>query len=64
MTRTYAAIQLLRHGPLSMREFIQITGWQPEQARKTLHYLVDDCGILERVKRGVYGLYDWSQEHP
>ena len=37
-------------------------GWTPHQASTTIHYLVDDCGILERVKRGVYGLYDWSQE--
>ncbi len=27
MTRQYAAIQLLRHGPLSSREFLDITGW-------------------------------------
>jgi len=62
MTKTYATIQLLRHGPLSMREFIEITGWTQKQARHALHHLIDNCGIVERVKRGVYGLYDWSHE--
>jgi hypothetical protein len=63
MTRTHAAVQLLRHGPLSMREFIAITGWTRRQSRQTLNHLIHDHGILEIVKRGVYGLADWSEEH-
>ncbi len=27
MTRTYAAYQLLRHGPLNLNEIQEITGW-------------------------------------
>ncbi len=27
MTRSYAAYQLLRHGPLTLCEIVEITGW-------------------------------------
>ena len=30
MTRKHAALQLLRHGPLTAAEFREITGWSPK----------------------------------
>ncbi len=39
MTRTHAAIQLLRLGPLSFREFCEITGWDSVDCSKTLNHL-------------------------
>lgn len=40
MTRTYAAKRLLEHGPLTLREFMEITGWQYESARTALDLLI------------------------
>lgn len=39
MTRSYAAIRLLEHGPLTFAEVRQITGWPPESVRVTLQHL-------------------------
>lgn len=57
MTRRYAAIQLLRHGPLSAHEFREITGWPPRVCRWVLSYLVDQLGSVERVG-GAYQLVE------
>jgi len=48
MPRTYAAKRLLEHGPLSMAQFKEITGWKPRQARRTLQSLVD-TGVAHRM---------------
>lgn len=56
MTRTHAAVQLLRLGPLTRAEFESITGWPKEVARGMLGWLVH-CGRIEYVgsrQRGIY----------
>jgi len=53
MTRVHAAKQLLAHGPLSLAQFVEITGWPYVKCRKTLGYLVDGCGMVIR-EAGLY----------
>ena len=55
MTRTYAAIKLLEHGPLSRAEFISITGWSRSPCTRLLTALLD-TGELHQPRRGVYAL--------
>lgn len=40
MTHAHAARMLLAHGPLTIQEFIEITGWKNTQVYKTLYWLV------------------------
>lgn len=56
MTRTYAALQLLRHGALTLAAFIEITGWPRVDARQTLAWLVETGRVVFRGARhrGVY----------
>lgn len=64
MTRTYAAHQLLKLGPLTFPELREITGW----SKKAL-----DCTIFELRKRGrisvsgtrrkqTYSAYSWPEQ--
>jgi predicted ArsR family transcriptional regulator len=39
MTRQYAAMKLLEHGPLRFPEFAAITGWPPSAAAAVLQHL-------------------------
>lgn len=39
MPRTYAAARLLEHGPLTMREFVEVTGWPYRACRRTISWL-------------------------
>lgn len=39
MTRQYAAICLLQHGPLRFQEFVCITGWPETVASSVLEHL-------------------------
>ena len=48
MTRTHCARQLLAHGPLTLGEFVTITGWPYKACRRVLSYLVDDLGEVSR----------------
>lgn len=41
MTRAHAARELLNLGPLSFREFCEITRWPSRQCSKVLDYLQD-----------------------
>mgnify|MGYP003441363081 FL=1 len=41
MTRTYAAQRLIEHGPLTFREFAEITGWPVSCCRTVWRYLLD-----------------------
>lgn len=50
MTRTYAALKLLEHGPLTFRQFAEITGWPIPDCRRTLSWLAE-TGRIERVQR-------------
>lgn len=51
MTRTHAAIQLLAHGPLTLSQFVDITGWPYPVCRGVLSYLVDCLGKASRYGR-------------
>ncbi|MBK5203905.1 MAG: type IV toxin-antitoxin system AbiEi family antitoxin domain-containing protein [Polaromonas sp.] len=55
MTRPYATLQLLAHGPLSRAEFIEITGWSRAACARILAALVD-TGELSQPRRGVYSV--------
>lgn len=57
MTRTHAARQLLAHGPLSFRQFAEITGWPRAACRRVLAYLVHDRGEAELQNR-IYRMTD------
>ena len=56
MTRAHCARQLLRLGPLSLGEFVTITGWPLAAARKTLAGLVEagDLTYHGTTQRGLY----------
>lgn len=49
MTRTHAARMLLAHGPLSMAQFKEITGWQPKHSLNTIKALLM-TGVVQQVK--------------
>jgi hypothetical protein len=51
MTRTHAAYQLLRHGPLDLGEFQEITGWKYKACVWTLSQLRDG-GRVRLASRG------------
>lgn len=55
MTREHATVELLRHGPLASREFMEITGWPRSAANRVLAKLCDQKRI-RRTHRGVYQL--------
>lgn len=54
MTRQHAAYQLLKHGPLSLREFHQITGWKSPKTCLRVLTTLRQRGRIEMVKHGVY----------
>lgn len=54
MTRTYAAIRLFEHGPLSLRGFAQITGWGYQKSRRTIGHL-SETGRIE-FRNGLWQL--------
>lgn len=56
MTRTHAALQLLRLGSLTAPEFIEITGWPRRVALYTLAWMVQTGAVeyLGTTQRGVY----------
>jgi hypothetical protein len=47
MTRTYAALRLLEHGPLRYGEFKEITGWPHCGCRNTLKRLLDSKRVVK-----------------
>jgi hypothetical protein len=46
MTRTHAAQRLLAHGPLTFREFVEITGWSRYACMKTLGWLQETSRVV------------------
>lgn len=46
MTRAYAARRLLEHGPLTLREIIEISGWPPKIASNVMCSL-RDCDVVK-----------------
>lgn len=51
MTRTHAAYQLLRHGPLNSDEFREITGWSYNACEAALRAL-RKRGLVRLARRG------------
>ena len=49
MTRTHVARMLLAHGPLSMPQFREITGWTQKHAHNTIDALLM-TGAVQAVK--------------
>jgi predicted transcriptional regulator len=47
MTRSYALVKLLEHGPLTTREIEEITRWTKRQVQKTIGYVAEN-GRIER----------------
>ena len=55
MTRQECMLKLLAHGPLSVRECDEITGWPPVVVRKTL-YILRKYGLINHSGEW-HGLY-------
>ena len=55
MSRPYAALRLLEHGPLSLEHFALITGWPYRSCQKVLEQLIDN-GAIKRASLGIYQL--------
>lgn len=51
MTKTYAMLKLLEHGPLTRQEIREITRWTEKQIHSTLQYLARE----EKIKAGKKG---------
>ena len=45
MTKKHALTMLLEHGPLDMRNLIEITGWTRRQVWRYLSRLMDDAAV-------------------
>jgi DNA-binding IclR family transcriptional regulator len=50
MTRSYALLRLLEHGPLNRREIVEISGWTETQVHSVLQYLAD-LGKIAKDKK-------------
>ena len=50
MTRSYALLKLLEHGPLSRREIAEITCWTESQVHSVLQYLAEIGKIIKDKK--------------
>ena len=55
MSRTYATLKLLEHGPLSMIDLQVITGWPYFRCRNAIRLLQSD-GRIGAAVNGVYAL--------
>lgn len=51
MTRTYTLKRLLEHGPLTIRQSVEITGWTCKQVHSALDSLLS-AGLIV-MRRGV-----------
>lgn len=60
MTRTYALKRLLEHGQLTVKQMIEITGWQPKQVWGTIEQL-KKTQTIRRLPKMTWGLLD---NHP
>ena len=48
MTRAYAALRLLEHGPLIFRDFVQITGWGVSASSLVLQRLAASGEVIHK----------------
>ena len=56
MTRTYVAVRLLEHGPLTLAEFVEITRWKVPRCNNVLIRLRSQ-GRVQRVNIGRRSCY-------
>lgn len=66
MTRTYAALRLLELGPLTFREFAEITGWPVKASRRVWKHLLYSCWISPVSRIGkclIWGLNGLAITH-
>ena len=55
MTKRYAAIKLLEHGPLTMREMLEITRWPMRGLRSTIDWLrAQELVTVQNIDRQKY----------
>ena len=55
MTKRYAAIKLLEHGPLTMREMLEITRWPIRGLRSTIDWLrAQELVTVQNIDRQKY----------
>lgn len=57
MTRQHATIQLLRHGELTFREFVDITGWTVRQCRRVIEKLRGAGHVVTSSQRAGLSVY-------
>lgn len=62
MTRTHAARMLLAHGPLSMAQLKEITGWQQKHAYNTIKALLITGAVKTMGLRSGMNLYALASE--
>lgn len=55
MTKNYALLKLLEHGPLTPVELYPITGWGYDESKKVARELVD-AGEVVWIKNKAYAL--------
>lgn len=56
MTRAHAAIQLLKHGPLTLGEFMTITGWRSYTGCVKVLSRLRAAGAVRLTRRGAYAV--------
>lgn len=57
MTRMHALQQLLKHGPLTFAEMVEVTGWTKEQVTRTKKNLVEKRLVRRaRLYKGWYAV--------
>jgi predicted transcriptional regulator len=49
MTRRHALMQLLKHGPMTMAEMLEVTGWTYEQVKRTKEWLASK-GLIRKAR--------------
>lgn len=54
MSRAYALLQLLRHGPMRWSELVEVTGWPLEELQGLTEAGVQ-CGAIRRITMGRAG---------
>jgi len=54
MTRTYAAKRLLEHGPLTFKEFEEITGWENRICWRALTRLLEQNIARRKSEPGTH----------
>lgn len=51
MTKRYAALKLLEHGPLTISEFLEITGWSMRSAWSVMEWMLENELVEAKGKK-------------